>query len=265
MLTFNSEKTLRRALESVKGFDDILLLDGGSIDGTFKIAEEYGARIVVQDPKYNYPDSNRLADAGGARNQMMNAAKHDWYLWIDSDESVSQGLYDDVARIARSPYKEGNPLAYRVPIRMFIDDRLIKYSSNYPGYQFRFFNKKSGGHLTKRVHNRIKFDPDTVIGTLKNPWYVYVDSKDFKIFGGVWKSYRRAEIEQAAGRPFLDFMRTIIWFHLRAATGVTLKSLYNYLRHGFRDTMPISVELWRILSLFALMYNATIYRFKKSI
>jgi glycosyltransferase involved in cell wall biosynthesis len=263
MLTYNSAKTLRRALDSVKDFDDIILLDGGSTDETSSIAQEYGARIVAQDTKYNYPDSNRLADGGGARNQMMNAAKHDWYLWIDSDESISEGLHEEVARIVRAPYAEGQPLAYRVPIRIFIDGRRIEYSSNYPGYQFRFFNRKSGGRLTHKVHNRIEFNPGTIIGTLKSPWYVYVDSKDIKILGGIWKSYRRAEIEQAANRPFLDFMRHTIWFHLRASAGMAVKALYNYLRHGFRDTMPISSELARILSPLVLIVNATLFRFRK--
>ena len=49
MLTYNSEKTLRRALESVKDFDDIILCDGDSTDQTHAIAAEYGARVVRQD------------------------------------------------------------------------------------------------------------------------------------------------------------------------------------------------------------------------
>lgn len=257
MLTFNSEKTLRRALESVKDFDDIVLCDGGSTDGTHAIAQEYGARIVPQDAKYLYPEGG-LADGGGARNQMMQATKYDWYLWIDSDESVSPELRADVARIASTPLKEGDPLAYRIPIRILIDDRLIKYSSNYPGYQFRFFNKTSGGHLARRAHNRIEFNPGTVIGTLATSWYVYVDSRDIHILGGPWKHYRRVEIEEACKRTFPDFMRYIVWFHFRASAGMFLRALRNYLLHGFRDTMPIEAELARILSPLVLIVNSSI-------
>lgn len=261
MLTFNSGKTLRRALESVKDFDDIILCDGGSTDETLEIAREYGARVIMQDAQYVYPEGG-LADGGGARNQMMNAAKHDWYLWIDSDESVSQDLRDDVARICRTPYREGDPLAYRIPIRIIIDGHFIKYSSNYPGYQYRFFNRKSGGHLTRRAHNRTEFAPGTPIGTLQSPWFVYVASKDIRILGGSWKHYRRVEIEEAGRRTFKDFVRYIIWWHLRAAAGITLKSLYQYLRHGFRDTMPVSAELARALSPLVLIVNSTAYRIR---
>ena len=262
MLTYNSEKTLRRALESVKDFDDIILCDGGSTDQTFVIAQEYGARVVPTDQKYNYADTNRLADGGGARNQMMNAAKHDWYLWMDSDESISPELRDDVSRIAQARLMEGDPLAYRVPIRIILDGKHILHSSNYPGYQFRFFNRKSGGHLTKRAHNRIKFDPGTVIGTLPNPWYVYYDSRDIKLLGGQWKHYRRVEIEMAASRNFTSFLYFIYW-HLRSSVGMTAKALYNYVRYGFSYTMPISSELVRILNPLVLIYNSIVYRIRK--
>lgn len=263
MLTYNSGQTLRRALESVKDFDDIILNDGGSTDDTLAIAAEYGARVITQDSKYLYPDTGRLADGGGARNQMMDAAKHDWYLWLDSDESISAELRDDIARIARASHQEGEPLAYRVPIRIFIDGRLIKYSSNYPGYQFRFFNRKSGGHLTKRAHNRIKFAPGTVIGTLSHPWYVYHSSAQYKAFGAPWKHYRRVEIEMAANRSFWSFVYFILW-HVRASASLAVKALYNYLRHGFRDTMPLSAELARILTPLILIVNSVIYRIRKA-
>ncbi len=262
MLTYNSEKTLRRALESVKDFDDIILCDGDSTDETHAIAAEYGARVVRQDMRYRYPDG-KLADGGGARNQMMQEAKYDWYLWIDSDESVSKELHDDVARIVQEPEVKGQPLAYRIPIRILIDGRLIKYSSNYPGYQYRFFNRKSGGQLMRRAHNRIEFSPGTVIGTLKSSWYVYVDSKDIKILGGDWKHYRRVEIEEAAKRTLPDFMHYIVWFHLRAAMSMSVKALYNYLRHGFKDSMPIEAELARILSPLVLIVNSTMYRIQR--
>lgn len=259
MLTYNSEKTLRRALESVKDFDDIILCDGDSTDATHTIAAEYGARVIRQDMRYRY-ENGKLADGGGARNQMMEVAKHDWYLWLDSDESISKELLDEVERIVRQKLLPTSPLAYKVPIRICIDGQPILHSSNYPGYQFRFFNRKSGGRLTRRAHNRIEFDPTTVIGTVRNPWYVFVESKDIKVLGGNWKHYRRVEIEEAAKRTLSDFMRYIVWFHMRASAGMALKASYNYIRYGFKDSMPIRAELARILSPLVLVVNATLYK-----
>jgi glycosyltransferase involved in cell wall biosynthesis len=263
MLTFNSEKTLRRALDSVKDFDEIILCDGGSTDDTLAIAEQYGAVVIPQDQKYKYAN-NTLADGGGARNQMITIARNDWFLMLDSDENISQGLHDDIARIARAPYGSGSPLVYRIPIHILIDGRLIKYSSNYPGYQPRFYNKKSGARYIRPVHNRMSFNPGTPFGTLAHPWFVYFDSRQIG-FNAIRKPYfMRSEIEQAGNQTWPDFMRHTVYFQTRAFLGITLKALYNYLRYGFRDTMPISVEMARAWSPLRLVFRSTIYRIRKA-
>ena len=47
--TYNSEKTLRACLDSVKDFDEILVCDMYSEDRTLEIAEEYGAKIFMHE------------------------------------------------------------------------------------------------------------------------------------------------------------------------------------------------------------------------
>ncbi|MBI3572120.1 glycosyltransferase family 2 protein [Candidatus Kaiserbacteria bacterium] len=263
MLTFNSARVLRRALESVKDFDDIILCDGGSTDETTRIAEEYGTRVILQDAEYKMPGGNRLINMGGARAQMIEAAKNEWFLMIDSDESISPGLHDDIARIARAPYRAGDPLAYRIPIRFFFAGRLIKHSSNYPGYQPRLFSKKSGGRYTRVMHNRMEFNAGVPIGTLAYPWYVYLEREDIGIFRAERGWYRRVEVEEACKRTLPDFMRYVVFWHLKAAAGIAGRSLYLYLRYGFKDTMPLQVEIGRTLGPLILILKATLCRTQK--
>ena len=45
LLTLNSEKTLARCFESVKDFEDILIVDGNSTDTTHDIAKKFGIPI----------------------------------------------------------------------------------------------------------------------------------------------------------------------------------------------------------------------------
>ena len=53
MPTFNAERTIRLALESIRSqeypqeFVEILVIDGGSTDQTLQIAKEWDARILV--------------------------------------------------------------------------------------------------------------------------------------------------------------------------------------------------------------------------
>ncbi|MBU6323773.1 glycosyltransferase, partial [Patescibacteria group bacterium] len=88
IVTRNSGATLRRALESVKDFAEVLVVDGGSTDDTLAIAHEYGAKIILQDPAF-LDGEGRIADFSGVRNQGLAAAREPWFFFLDSDEEAS--------------------------------------------------------------------------------------------------------------------------------------------------------------------------------
>ena len=140
ILTFNSAATLERALESVKDFAEIVVCDGGSTDETLEIARKYGAKIIEQSSQFK-DENNRLIDFSGVRNQSLEAATYDWFFYIDSDESCSEGLHEEIRKVVVTDDPDD---IYRIPTRIWIGDREILHSSNYPGYQTRLFNKKIG-------------------------------------------------------------------------------------------------------------------------
>ena len=47
ILTFNSAKYLYHCLNSVKKFNEILIIDGGSKDNTLKIAKKFKCKIKL--------------------------------------------------------------------------------------------------------------------------------------------------------------------------------------------------------------------------
>jgi glycosyltransferase involved in cell wall biosynthesis len=96
VLTKNSGKTLEKALESAKDFDDIIVCDGGSTDNTLDIARRFGANIISQDKALL--ENGKIFDYAGVRNQTFDAAKHNWIFWLDSDEFAS---YELVAAIQK--------------------------------------------------------------------------------------------------------------------------------------------------------------------
>ena len=49
LITLNEGRHLDEVLDSVKGADEILLVDSGSTDDTLEIAEKHGARIIHQE------------------------------------------------------------------------------------------------------------------------------------------------------------------------------------------------------------------------
>jgi glycosyltransferase involved in cell wall biosynthesis len=80
MIVKNEESCLARALESVKGFDEIVIVDTGSTDKTVEIAKKYTDKVYT-DYKWN----DNFAEA---RNHSLSKCSGDWILTIDADEKL---------------------------------------------------------------------------------------------------------------------------------------------------------------------------------
>lgn len=250
ILTFNSARTLERALESVKACEDIIICDGGSTDDTLDIARRYGARVIVQDASFKRPDG-RLADYSGVRNQCLAAARHPYFLYIDSDEAASQELIEMLAHIATNGVEDG----YRVPIRMWMGTRMIEHSSNYPGYQYRILRTDRGIMFRKPVHERPVFPlpPDPTKTTLTSPWYVFLEHDYVKHY--MDRNWKFVEMEKGRHMDMglLRFLVSIVPRNLRSIAGVILRTVRDRLCHRWSTCMPLSVEWGRVRYHLALI------------
>jgi glycosyltransferase involved in cell wall biosynthesis len=81
--TYNSERYLRRCLESVRGFDEVVVCDMHSSDATEAIAREFGCKVV-------YHEHTGIVEP--ARNYAIGQAENEWALVVDSDEVVPETL-----------------------------------------------------------------------------------------------------------------------------------------------------------------------------
>ncbi len=260
ILTFNSAGTLSRALNSVKDFEEVIICDGGSTDETLDIARRYSCRIINQDRRCK-DDDNAIKDFSCARNQCLAGSSFDWFLYIDSDEATSPELVADIRRIAED---DSETYVYNIPVRIFIGDKLIKYSSNYPGYQNRFFSKKSGARFVKPVHERIEYDrakfPTTL---LMSPWYVFMTEDEARHYLKHNIKYARREALRNVDISFIGYLKWIVYGSFKTILKINIKMLRNYVLHGFRDTMPFSVEYGRIAYALAVFLLVTGIKLKK--
>ncbi|MEO0619445.1 MAG: TIGR04283 family arsenosugar biosynthesis glycosyltransferase, partial [Pseudomonadota bacterium] len=99
--TLNAERLLGPTLAAlvpgvVQGIvKDLVIADGGSSDGTVRIAEDAGARLVHSKP------GRGTQLAAGA-----NAARADWLLFLHADTVLADGWWADVQRVmATNPGK----------------------------------------------------------------------------------------------------------------------------------------------------------------
>lgn len=83
MIVKNGARTIQRSLESLREFDDVVVYDNGSIDGTQEIACSFANVNLIE---------GEFDGFGTTKNRAASFSKHDWVLIIDSDEVVDEEL-----------------------------------------------------------------------------------------------------------------------------------------------------------------------------
>ncbi len=127
--TYNATEHLERVIDNLRGFDEIVVCDMESTDGTPELAERLGARVVTfpkGDHTYCEP----------ARMTAIHAARSQWVLIVDADEMVTPQLRDYLYEFIKNP---GSVKGIFVPRKNHFLNRFD--SSSYPDPQLRFFDK----------------------------------------------------------------------------------------------------------------------------
>ena len=139
--TYNAAEMLERTLDSLKGFDEIVVCDMESTDNTLIIAQKYGCKIVIF-PKGNY----NICEP--ARNTAIQAASNEWVLIVDADEVVTSELTDYLYQWIE---EDNDTSALFVSRKNYFLNKFD--SSTYPDYQCRFV-KKSCVDWPATIHSR---------------------------------------------------------------------------------------------------------------
>jgi glycosyltransferase involved in cell wall biosynthesis len=90
VLAQNSADVLPRCLRSLAFADEVLVVDGGSNDGTAGMAADLGARVIV-NPWPGFTAQRRFA---------LEHARHAWVFVCDSDEEASEALGAEIRAVA---------------------------------------------------------------------------------------------------------------------------------------------------------------------
>lgn len=247
ILTFNNEKTIRRTLESVRDFDEIIIIDGGSTDGTLEIVKEYKCKIIFQDAKFKNID-NTISDFAGVRNQGLAVAAYDWFLYIDSDEYLSVKISKEIEEIIAS---RGKIFIFNMPRKYVINGRVINCTTTYPNYQTRFFNKNAVEGFIKKIHERIKIKKDYKKAKLINCQYVPIENAKALIVK--WNKYLQLEVERNKNQSFLHWIRFMLFQNVK----VSMLYLLRYIKIILfckGDKMPLSYEMLRHWYHFKLIW-----------
>ncbi|MCC7500658.1 glycosyltransferase [Candidatus Nomurabacteria bacterium] len=253
LLTFNSVDGLERCLNSLKEFEEIIICDGNSTDDTRVIAERFGAKIISQ---YDTDESNtRCAmDKAAVRQRAMGTSTLPWRFFMDSDDELSPEVSAEIRAITAL----SNPTHYvwRMPTRIFIDGREIRYEATYPSYQTRLVNKSVGAYFKNPVHDRLAWDTSVYpVGTMQSYYNFHWPQERVANYWGYLGAYARREVQTF---ELSGFFALLYWAYLRLRTiaGYLLWRLpAMYLRHGFAESMPLSIELTIVRYHVALLFG----------
>jgi glycosyltransferase involved in cell wall biosynthesis len=145
IITYNEERHIARAIESLRCADEIVVLDSGSTDRTIEIAEKLGAR-VLDHPFKNYAAQKNYADG---------EAENDWILSIDADESLSEGLEGEILQVKKSGPDYD---AYTMPRLAQYLGRWILHSGWHPDRKVRFYDRRRARWAGEFVHESVQVD-----------------------------------------------------------------------------------------------------------
>ncbi len=159
----NEARNIGRCLDSVRPFDDVVLVDDYSDDQTREIAEERGARVV----------QNRFESFASQRNWALGHAglRHAWALMLDADEALTPAAVDAVAAAMSSP--EPRIAAFLMCRKTMFLDRWLKRSDGYPVWIMRLVHRDRA-RFVDSGHGEVPAPPvDGVLGRIREPFLHY--------------------------------------------------------------------------------------------
>jgi glycosyltransferase involved in cell wall biosynthesis len=137
----NEEQHIKRVLESIQDFEEIIIVDSGSTDKTLEIVKKYTDKIFYK--KWN--------GFSIQKEYAKSMCTKEWVLNLDADEELTLELKDEIVQTIKNNK---------------IDALDIKISSKYMGKfnnkfckfnrRIRFFRKISGKYAPKLVHESIE-------------------------------------------------------------------------------------------------------------
>jgi glycosyltransferase involved in cell wall biosynthesis len=145
IITHNEEKNIRRCLESLKEFEEVVVVDSFSTDQTAAICREYTDRVYQRE----WP---------GFKEQFAHAlslTKNEWVFSLDADEIASPELLQNIQRI----FEKGAPAdfdGFHISRMSHYMGRWIRHGTWYPDYKLRLFRKAAARYVGENPHPRVE-------------------------------------------------------------------------------------------------------------
>ena len=143
-ITKNEEKNIVSSIKSIQTvYDELIVLDTGSSDGTKEQAAFLGAKVY----DYQWQD-----DFAAARNAVLNYASGDWVVFLDADETYQgkESLRELIERIAAEEERYDAIVFFRWDV-----DEAMQKVREIPSRAVRAFRKAPNLYFEGRIHEKL--------------------------------------------------------------------------------------------------------------
>ncbi|ENI3100409.1 glycosyltransferase [Campylobacter jejuni] len=202
----NAEQTLLECLNSLKDFDEIILLNNESSDNTLNIANEF-----KKDFANLYIYHNAFIGFGALKNLALSYAKNDWILSIDADEVLENECIKEFKNLE---LQEDNIIA--LSRKNLYKGEWIKACGWWPDYVLRIFNKNFTRFNNNLVHESLILPSNAKKIHLKNGLrhYAFRDISHLidkmQYYSSLWAKqniHKKSGVLKANLRAFWTFFR----------------------------------------------------------
>jgi glycosyltransferase involved in cell wall biosynthesis len=217
ILAKNEEQVIKRCIESVKWCSEIILIDDESQDKTVEIAQKFGVKIYTRALG---------KDFSAQRNFGISKATHEWILFVDADEVISDAL----------AYEISNATEFRGQDLKIYNGFYLRRSDFMWGKQLRYgetgdvkllrLGRRGFGQWKGMAHER--WEMNGLIGKLINPMLHYPHQTLEKFLNEV-NFYTDIRAKELSGKNTKVFFWSILLYPLG-------KFMLNYfVKRGFMD------------------------------
>jgi glycosyltransferase involved in cell wall biosynthesis len=152
--TLNEAGQIGQAVRDLSWANEVIVVDGGSTDGTPAIAELAGARVILVAGK----------TIAAQRNAGIEAARNRWILALDADERATSQLRAEISRVVAG--RNPTHAAYRMKFRNHYLGRELRYGPWGRDWHVRLFTNERR-YVCHRVHEHLEAIGD--VGALTGP------------------------------------------------------------------------------------------------
>lgn len=215
IITYNEIGYIERCLESVQFADEIIVVDSYSTDGTYEYLKAQPKVKVIQHPFSNFTAQKSFA---------LEQASHDWVLFPDADEVVSEELQQEILQTVASNPEEVAFWFYR---QFMFQDGPLRFSGWQTDKNYRLFRKSLACFSDRKlVHETLEVCGKSGVFREKLTHYCYKSYEDYK---AKMLSYGRLKAKE-------DFFREKPFNYLSMILKPTWKFFNHYvIRLGFLD------------------------------